>query len=49
MTVRDLKEELENYDEEMEVLYSVSGELFYELEAIVKCELESGQICVALL
>lgn len=49
MTVKELKEKLENYDEEMEVLYSVSGELFYEFEAIGKCEMESGQICVVLL
>lgn len=49
MTVAELKEELENYDENMEVIYSLNGKDVYDVDAIGHCELEIGQKCVILI
>lgn len=49
MTVEELKEELENYGEDMEVIYSINGKDIYDIDAIGHCELENGQKCVILI
>lgn len=49
MLVKELKEELNDYEDNMEVFYSINGKDVYDVEVIGRCELENGQTCVVLI
>lgn len=49
MTVKELKLNLETFNEDLEVVYSINGEDIYDIDAVGRCTLDNEQICILLI